>query len=206
MHATLRRMNRRGLLLAAALALPPILTLSPRTPLHVADAHASVAVLLSLDELVERSSHVVVATPSDHYSVWEELPSGKRIVTYHKLTVERSVAGKPTKEIWVRTLGGVVDKIGQSVAGEAQIAAGGRALFFLTESGGVTVVTAMAQGHYPIVTDDKGEARLAPSPDPGMLLPKRGPTISAHERLVGNKVEDAISLVVQTRKARDEKK
>lgn len=206
MHATLRRMNRRGLLLAAALALPPILTLSPRTPLHVADARASVAALLTLDELVERSTVVVVATPSDRYSVWEDLPSGRRIVTYHKLTVERAVAGKPAKEIWVRTLGGVVDKIGQSVAGEAQIANGGRALFFLTEANGVTVVTGMAQGHYPIVSDDKGVDRLVASPDPGMLVPRRGPILSAHERLVGNKLEEAISLVVQARKARDEKK
>jgi hypothetical protein len=68
------------------------------------------------------------------------------------------------------------------------------------------VVTGMAQGHYPIVTDDKGAARLAPSPDPGMLVPRRGPAISAHERLVGGKLEDAVALVTRTRKARDANK
>ncbi|APR77113.1 Hypothetical protein A7982_02460 [Minicystis rosea] len=152
------------------------------------------------------SSYVVVAVASERRSVWEDLPSGKRIVTYTKLTVERAVAGEPGKEIWVRTLGGVVDKIGQSVPGEAQIATGARALFFLAQAGSATVITAMSQGHYPVITDDKGVMRLSSSPDPGMLVPRRGPSISAHERLVGGKLDDAVALVVQTRKARDEKK
>ena len=202
-------MNRRAFLLASALALPPVLSLSARTPLHVEDAHAAVSVLLSLEELVGASSRVVVATAGDRYSQWEDLPSGKRIVTYTKLTVERTVVGsaEPSaeKEIWVRTLGGVVGKIGQSVAGEAQIASGSRSLLFLAQARGAVVVTAMAQGHFPIVTDDKGAARLAPSPDPGLLVPRRGPAISAHERLVGGKLDAALALVTQARKARDAK-
>lgn len=199
-------MNRRAFLLGSVLALPPVLSLSPRTPLHVADAQAAVSMLLSIEELVAASSHVVIATGADRYSQWEDLPSGRRIVTYTKLVVERTVVGSAEKEIWVRTLGGVVGKIGQSVAGEAQITTGARALFFLAPASGAVVVTGMAQGHYPIVTDDKGAARLAPSPDPGMLVPRRGPAISAHERLVGGKLEDAVALVTRTRKARDANK
>jgi hypothetical protein len=203
-------MNRRAFLLASALTLPPLLTLSPGTlathGLRVADAGAAVSVLISMEELVERSAYVVVATAGERRSAWEDMPSGKRIVTYTKLTVERAVVGAPDKEIWVRTLGGVVDKIGQSVAGEAQIGAGSRGLFFLTQASTALVVTGMAQGHFLVVSDDKGVARLAPSPDPGMLIPRRGPTISAQERLVGGKLDDGVALVVQTRKARDEKK
>lgn len=199
-------MNRRAFLLASALAVPPALTLSHAAPLTVADAHASVAILMSLDEMVTASTHIVVATASDRHSVWEDMPSGRRIVTYTKLTVSRAVTGSPSQEVWVRTLGGAVGKIGQSVAGEAQIVSGARALFFLAQSGPALVVTGMAQGHFPIVVDDKGAPRLKASPDPGMLLPRRGPTISAHERLVGSKLEDAISLVVASKKARDEKK
>lgn len=199
-------MNRRAFLLASALALPPALTLSHTEPLAVADAHASVAVLMSLDEMVAASTQVVVATASDHHSVWEDMPSGRRIVTYTKLSVERTVAGAPAQEVWVRTLGGTVGKIGQSVAGEAQIATGSRAFYFLAQSGPTMVVTGMAQGHFPIVVDDKGVARLKASPDPGMLVPRRGPTISANERLVGNKLDDAVALVLASKKARDEKK
>lgn len=194
-------MNRRAFLLGSVLVLPPVLSLSART-------HAAVSVLLSLEELVDRSSRVVVATPTERRSQWEDLPSGRRIVTYTKLAVERTVvsAGAEEKEIWVRTLGGVVDKIGQSVAGEAQLTIGSRAMLFLAPASGAVVVTGMAQGHFPIVIDDKGAARLGPSPDPGMLVPRRGPTISAHERLVGGKLEDAVALVAQARKARDANK
>ena len=199
-------MNRRAFLLASALALPPAVVLSADAPLAVADAEAAVSMLMSLDELVVASTHVVVATASDRYSAWEQLPSGKRIVTYTRLTVERAVAGAPPQEIWVRTLGGVVGKLGQSVAGEAQIATGSRSLFFLAAVGDAVVVTGMAQGHYPIIADDKGVARLKPSPDPGMLVPRRGPSISAQERLVGGKLDDALALIAASKKARDEKK
>jgi hypothetical protein len=116
------------------------------------------------------------------------------------------VVGAPGSEIWVRTLGGVVDKIGQAVSGEAQIAPGSRSLLFLAQGSGGVVVTAMGQGHYPIVTDDKGVARLGVSPDRGMLIPKGGPVISAQEELVGRKLDDGIAPVVASNKARDEKK
>ena len=188
--------------------MPPLLTLSTRTPFAfaVAPAAATVSSLVSIDELVAASTYVVIATAGERYGVWEDLPSGKRIVTYTKLSVERSLTGAPTPEIWVRTLGGVVGKIGQSVAGEAQLLTGSRAMVFLAQANGVVVVTGMAQGHYPVVADDKGVARLASSPDPGMLVPRRGPTVSAHEQLVGGTLDEGAALVVRTRKARDANK
>jgi hypothetical protein len=199
-------MNRRAFLLASALAVPPAITLSHTTPFTVADARASVAILMSLDELVTASTQIVVATAVDRYSVWEDMPSGRRIVTYTRLSVSQVVTGGASQEVWVRTLGGAVGKIGQSVAGEAQIATGSRALFFLVKSGPALVVTGMAQGHFPIVVDDKGAPRLKASPDPGTLIPRRGPTISAHERLVGKKLDDALTVILESKKARDEKK
>jgi hypothetical protein len=64
----------------------------------------------------------------------------------------------------------------------------------------------MAQGHFPIVADERGVDRLASSPDTGMLLPRPGPSISARERLLGAALEDAAAIVKQTRRAQDEKK
>lgn len=155
---------------------------------------------ISLEDLVAASTYVLVGTAGDHRSVWEDLPSGRRIVTYTRVTVEQRVVGSPGAEIWVRSLGGAVGNIGQSVPGEAQIAAGSRALFFVKQADGVAVVTARSQGHYPIVSDDKGTPRLASSPDPSMLVPRRGPTISAHERLVGGTVDEAVAAVKQATK------
>jgi hypothetical protein len=195
-------MNRRGFLLASLLALPPLLgTLA--VP-HEAEAHT--ARILTLEDLVDRSAYVVIGTAGEHRSLWEDLPSGRRIVTYTKIAVERAVAGAPAGELWVRTLGGVVDKIGQAVPGEAQLLAGSRALLFLAQTSGALVVTAMSQGHYPVVLDAKGVARLGKSPDVGMLIARPGPVVAAHERLVGASVDDAVTLVAQIRKARDAKK
>ena len=122
----------------------------------------------------------------------------------HQATVERAaVAGR--QQIWVRTLGGVVGEIGQAVSGEAQIEPGSRSLLFLAQAGGAVVVTAMGQGDYPIVTDGEGVARLAASPDRGMLIPKGRSVISAQDELHRGKFDDGIAMVVAAR-ARDEKK
>jgi hypothetical protein len=192
-------MNRRAFLLASALTLPPLCTLSPR-------ADASTARLITLEQLVERSTYVVVGTANERSSVWEDLPSGRRIVTYTRLTVERAVAGAPGTELWVRTLGGAVDHIGQAVPGEAELPQGSRSLLFLANVNGVVVVTAMAQGRYPVVADEKGTPRLTGSRDAGLLLPRPGPTVSAQERLVGGTVEAAVALVQQLQKAHDDQK
>jgi len=181
------------------LALPPLLAFSPR-------AEALTARLITLDQLLERSTYVVLGTAGERRCVWEDLPSGRRIVTYTRVAVERAVAGAPGAEVLVRTLGGAVDHIGQAVSGEAQIFPGSRALLFLVQINGAVVVTGMAQGHYPVVVDAKGTPRLVASPDVDMLVSRPGPTVSAHERLVGTPVEDAISLVKQLQKARDENK
>ena len=203
-------MKYRALALALLAAAPLAIGLSPTAPLQgPRSAEASVAVLISLEDLTAASAYVVIATAGERRSVWEETPSGKRIVTYTRLKVDRSVAGPAETELWVRTLGGVVDKIGQSVSGEAQISTGSRSLLFLAKIDAGLVVAGMAQGHYPIVdpavTPLVAEPRLAGSPDAGMLLPRRGPTISARERLVGLTVDDAVLAVQRARKAADAK-
>jgi hypothetical protein len=205
-------MKLRVLGLALSLALPLGLGLSPTAPLEgVRPTQASVSLLISLDDLVAASSTVVVATAGEKTSVWEDWPSGRRIVTYTKLTVERAVVGSPGAEVWVRTLGGAVGTIGQVVSGEAQIAPGSRSLLFLAKAkaDNAMMVTAMAQGHFPVLAADavKGSPpRLTSSPDAGTLLPRRGPTLSARERLVGVTLDEAFAAVKQVRRGADEKK
>jgi len=163
-----------------------------------------VSILLSLDELVQQSAYVVVATAAEQKSQWEDLPGGRRIVTYTRLVVENAVVGKPDSELWVRTLGGAVGDIGQAVSGEAQIVPGSRSFLFLAKTAGGTVVTAMAQGHFPIAADASGVRKLAPSPDAGTLLRRRGPSLSAREMLVGSTVEQAMDTVRRVQRERHE--
>jgi len=200
-------MRIRALAFASLLLLPPLLVLSPSAPLRgPAAAEASVSVLLSLDEIVAASTFVVVGTASEKKSQWEDLPGGRRIVTYTKIKIDRSIVGAAGSEVWVRTLGGAVGELGQAVSGEAQIATGTRSVLFLMKRGDVTLVTGMAQGHFPVVLDDKGASRLRRSPDAGTQVQTPGPVIAARDALVGKTLELAITSISQTRKSIDEKK
>lgn len=195
-------MRKAIVLLASILLLPPALVLSPEAPLSgVATAGASVSILLGLGELLAPSTYVITGSALDKKCQWEEIGGGRRIVTYTKVQVDTSIVGAPGKTVWIRTLGGAVGDIGQSVSGEAQIATGSRALFFLQKSGDALVVTGMAQGHFPIVADEKGTSRLRPSPDAGVLLAAPGPTISARARLVGKALDAAVTVILEARRA-----
>jgi hypothetical protein len=202
----------RRTLLVLPLALP-LLGLSPHLApwdggspaLAPSEAQASVSLLLSLDELVGASRMVVVGMPISRDSKWEVIGGGKRIVTYTRVKVERSVVGEAPTELVVRTLGGTVGKVGQYVSGEAAMTTGTQALLFLAGEGASLHVTAMAQGHYPVERDAQGVSRLRKSPDAGALLPRRGPQISAQEALVGSKLEDGEAAIVRARQARGAK-
>jgi hypothetical protein len=227
------RMSCRASVLALVLVLPPALTAnlghrgstasrgdSPQAAKGAIaslaltgprEAMAAVSIQLSLEELTTSTSYVVVATALEQRSQWEELGGSRRIVTYTRLSVERTVAGEPGRELWVRTLGGVVDKIGQQVSGDARLTPGSRSLLFLKKVDTAVVVAGMAQGHYPVVEDEEPSVgagarralvrRLAPSPDAGALLPRRGPAISAREQLVGATLDDAVAAVTRAWRA-----
>lgn len=189
---------------ALLVALPAALTLNPEAPTEGPhEARAAVSILMSMSELLAASTYVVVGTTGDHYCVWEDLPGGRRIVTYTRVKIERSVVGSPGSEVFVRTLGGVVGSIGQLVAGDAKFAEGERAVLFLAKNSGALVVAGLAQGHYPITVDAKGKSVLRPSPDAGALIPRRGPVISAQEALVGSPLEDAALVIERAQRARD---
>lgn len=120
-------------------------------------AEATLAREITLRQLVVRADLAVIVTPEESTAVWEDLEGGgKRIVTYTRLRVGETVFGPAggaasSKDVWVRTLGGIVGEIGQQVEGEAEFRTGERSLVFLLHRGdGTHVVIDMAQGHYPI--------------------------------------------------------
>jgi hypothetical protein len=199
-------MRLRYALGALLLVLPCTLVPSFDAPPGPSEAHAAVSVLVSMEELVGRSTFVVVAKPVERRSVWEELGGSRRIVTYTKLEVESSILGGSPSTIEVRTLGGSVGRIGQHVSGEAQFRIGQTAMVFVADLDGVNVVAATAQGHYPIASKEGEPRRLTSSPDPGTLLPRKGPIISAREVLVGATLETASAEVLRTRRALDDKR
>jgi len=162
------RLLRTSFLAAALAALPASAVLLP------SDAHASVSIAVQFDALVKDADGVGVVTPLEQKSVWED----GRIYTYTKVKVDQGVAGDvPTgSDGWVRTMGGVVGKIGQLVDGEPVFVVGKPSLLFLRKwkQGGTFEVSARAQGQFPVIADDAAKVKkVIRSANVGVLFPPK---------------------------------
>jgi hypothetical protein len=94
--------------------------------------------------------------------------------------VEQGVAGDLTtgNETWVRTMGGVVGKIGQLVDGEPVFTTGKSSVLFLHKfkETGIWEVSARSQGQYPIIQDEAARTKkIIRSANVGVLLPAKTP-------------------------------
>ncbi len=139
---------------------------------HEADASVSIAV--GFDALVKDADAVAVVTPTESKSVWEE----GRIYTYTKVKVDKAIAGDTgTGETWIRTMGGVVEHVGQLVDGEAVLTAGKPNVLFIHKwrTSSTWEVSARAQGQYPVVADEKQPKvmKLIRAGHTGVLLPPK---------------------------------
>ncbi len=164
------------------------------------EAHASVSIAVLFDALVGDSTSVGVCTPVEQHAVWE---NGK-IVTYTRVHVEEAVAGDlgTGSEAWVASLGGIVGDVGQVVDGEPTLHVGYPTLLFLRPDpagGGMRVVTARAQGQFPVKRDAKTGQRTfvehasvgalyAPRPE---MVKRVGSSRLAADAIVGRPVEEA---------------
>jgi hypothetical protein len=163
----------------------------------VRPARATTARALSLFELVRQSQARVVATAVDKSSTWEVVGGRKRIVTYTVLRVDGALDDRSpdTGDLAVRTLGGQVAGVGQIVHGEPALAVGERAGIFLEALGtNVFAVTAMAQGHYPVIPEAGGALRLTMSPRlPALVRTGDAAVLQLH----GLTVTDARTLIAK---------
>jgi len=120
------------------------------------DARGSVALALSIDELARAASSVARVTPLGATTAWED----GRIVTSTRVRVEAVVAGGAVRvgeELTVKTRGGVVGDVGQSVEGEAQLASSAPSLLFLAPRADRTyTVAGRAQGQPRATLDGAG--------------------------------------------------
>lgn len=158
-------------------------------------ARAALMRVVSLPALLQSSMHVLQAVPLDVTSQWETVGEQRRIVSYTRVRAEELIAGsKPeSSELLVRTLGGHVGDVGQVVFGEAALRVNEPCLLFLRRAVvNVEQVVAMAQGHYPILSDSSGARRLLPSPN---LSELRGSGDSAVRALVGLRLDQAKGLI-----------
>jgi hypothetical protein len=173
-----RTMPRTGLL--PRIALWMALSSASVPVLSSPDAHASTSLAVTWEGLLRESTAAVVVTPLDSRAAWED----GRIYTYTRARVDRSVSGQlaALAEVSVRTLGGVIGKIGQSVEGEAVLVPQQPSLLFLHAGpAGAYDVTARGQGQFPVVMDDpKLPPRVVRSHAVGaLLIPRVAPPLAA---------------------------
>lgn len=148
-------------------------------PLAPSDAAASVSIAVGFEQLVKDADTVALVTAGEGQSVWED----GRIVTYTKVHVDQGVAGELAagNDTFVRTLGGVVGKIGQLVDGEPVLQKDKPSLLFMRKfKAGSFEVSARGQGQYPIVLDEKTKIRkIVRSHAAGLILPPRPQAVPA---------------------------
>jgi len=164
------------------------------------DARAALSVAALFDELVRKASAIAVVTPIEQHALWED----RRVVTYTRARVERSVAGRLDSEVWIRTLGGSVGNIGQIIEGQAIFSIGGRVLVFLhphvdsvsRRPTGTWGVVEGAQGQFPIVVPaGQEEPRLTVSHNVGALVAPPSGGRLAREALNDRALDDASSEI-----------
>lgn len=170
---------------------------------------ASVSVALTVDDVAKTSILVARVVPKAQASRWED----GRIVTTTRLRIERVLAGVGTDgtEVRVRTLGGVVGDVGQTVEGEPRFAMGAPSIVFLTTAPRLRddadrettfAVAGRAQGQLVIAPDGAGRdlvrvvgtGALVPRPQRIPLAPRAtGPLVTT---LDGRTAGDAAREVV----------
>ena len=149
---------------------------------------------LSLRELVRQSHHVLSLSALESRCRYLVIGGRRSIVTETRVRIEDVLAGAVPSDgqLVVRTLGGVLDGVGELVHGQAEFSLGAPCVAFLTlGEDGSFWVTGMAQGHFPIVAAG-AEATLAASPHLSTL---RDWEHSAVRALVGQKLTEATRLV-----------
>jgi hypothetical protein len=153
---------------------------------------------LSLAALSKRSQIVAVGAALDARSHVVELGGQRRIVTDTRLGVREAFFGGSRSELTVRTLGGRVDGVGELVSGQPELELGRPGVLFLLEGpDGIHHVVGMAQGHFPLRTDERGRELLRPSP----RLPRIADFAdSAVRRLSGLELSSARALVLEARR------
>lgn len=178
-------MDRRGALSVLGMSL---------VGLYEGQALGAVAKALTLPDLLKKSTSTLVIKAVAQRSSWVTMAGSQRIVTDTEARVEELVAGvdPSATQIMLRTLGGRVGNIGQIVEGEAELSVGETSLSFVTQfEPAIYAVTAMAQGHYPVV-NQAGARMLVTNRVLPALLKRSG---SAVERLAGKKLTDALAMV-----------
>lgn len=152
----------------------------------VATRQASATVLFerSVDELAREADAVVLATPlAGRTSRW----SSGRIVTDVTARIDAVLSGRVANgsTVVVRTPGGVVGDVGQTLSGAPTLTEGVAVVLFLTAPrNGARAVLSLSAGVLPVQARPDGAVLVMPAVTEGLtLLPPNGPVAPARVQI-----------------------
>jgi hypothetical protein len=119
---------------------------------------AAVFAPMTLDELLERSDHVVLGEVISSEAILDE--DRGRISTHHRVAVKETLKGVAVAEVLVVTLGGETPDLGQIVPGAANLPVGTELLLCLRRGTTGHVVTGMSQGVFRVQDGPEGRVML----------------------------------------------
>lgn len=164
-------------------------------------SRASVAIALTVDDVARASEVVARVTALDATSAWED----GRIVTTTRVRLDRVLAGGAgvSREVRVRTLGGVVDGVGQVVEGEPAFSPSTSSIVFLApaRAGASTfAVVGRAQGQLVVARAASGReiakvGRVGELVARAVRAPRAPSTGALMTTFDGASVEDVVSTV-----------
>jgi hypothetical protein len=184
--------SRTALLFAAALTLTPIA------------AEATIARAVKFDEKVEQAAAIVVGRVVSQQSRWDA--GGRRILTYSKIEVEKTLKGFPAREITIVTPGGTVGDVAQDFVGVPRFNAGDEHVVFVRNTQIGPTVLFLDQGAYRLEKDGRGDRIVRPVDSNAVLVDtQRGAAVTAEQagplREFEGRVRDSLKYQEATRMA-----
>jgi hypothetical protein len=148
--------SRLPLALAAALAFVPVV------------AEATIARAMKFDAKVENAAAIVLGKVVAQQSRWDE--SGRRILTYSTIQVEKTLKGAQAPQTTIVTPGGVVGDVAQEFVGIPRFAVGEEHVLFTRNTKAGPTVLYFEQGAYRVAEDGRGERIVHPQVSSAVLV------------------------------------
>jgi|SRR6185312_128251 len=121
-------------------------------------ASATTLLQLSLPQMTKDSTMIVRGTVAQ-VSVQ---PRGTDIYTHYKIQVSETWKGTPASTVDVAIPGGIYNKVRETVPGAPSLSSGQDYVLFLwTSKSGLTTITGLSQGLFPIVRAANGQLTIS---------------------------------------------
>jgi hypothetical protein len=166
-------------------------------------ASATVSQAVPFDEKVDNAAGIVLGKVVNTKSQMDA--SGKWILTYSTIRVEKALKGQQASEVTIITPGGRVGTLNQSTIGIPEFHEGDERVVFLKNTKLGQTVLYFDQGTYDVMKDDRGERIVAPvQSDAVKMDTQRGVAVANEEARTLPEFERAVASAIKSRPQRVE--